>query len=136
MWGKHTLFEESLRSPLIISCPDISDAGESTQSIVETIDLYPTLCDLAGLPGPGDFLDGTSLVPILDDPRTPGHNAVSYKGNAQTIRTPTHRLIAHKNGHLELYDHRTPEGETRNVAESDPATAKKLLEQLRLKREP
>ncbi|MFO7901255.1 MAG: sulfatase [Pirellulaceae bacterium] len=136
VWGKHTLFEESLRSPLIISYPDISDAGESTQSIVETIDLYPTLCDLAGLPQPGDFLDGTSLVPILDDTRTPGHNAVSYKGNVQTIRTPTHRLIAHKNGHLELYDHRTPEGETRNVAESDPATAKKLLEQLRLKREP
>ncbi|MFW6169661.1 MAG: sulfatase [Planctomycetota bacterium] len=136
VWGKHTLFEESLRSPLIISCPDMSEAGESTPSIVETIDLYPTLCELADLPRPGDFLHGTSLVPILDDPETPGHDAVSYKGNVQTIRTDTHRLIAHNNGHLELYDYRQPDGETRNIAESEPETAKKLLEQLRLKREP
>lgn len=135
VWGKHALFEESLRSPLIISAPSVSRAGQSTQAVVETIDLYPTLCDLAGLPRPGSFLDGTSLQPILDDPQSPGHTAVSYKGNVQTIRTPTHRLIAHNNGHLELYDHRTPEGETRNVAEAHPELAQKLLKHLRRKRQ-
>ncbi len=130
VWGKHTLFEESLRSPLVICYPGIPRAGEATQSVVETIDVFPTLCDLAGLPKPA-FLDGTSLLPILEDPGAPGHTAVSYKGNVETIRTDTHRLIAHSGGHLELYDHRTPEGETRNLAPSDPGTAHELLAQLR-----
>jgi iduronate 2-sulfatase len=133
VWGKHTLFEESLRSPLIVSHPGISHAGEATQSIVETIDVFPTLCELARLPKP-DFLDGTSLVPMLENPRAPGHVAISYSRGTQTIRTDTHRLIAHNNGHLELYDHRTPEGETRNRAQSDTATVKKLLERLRERR--
>jgi iduronate 2-sulfatase len=130
VWGKHTLFEESLRSPLIISHPDIPHAGESTDSTVETLDVFPTLCELAGLPQP-DFLDGTSLVPMLENPTAPGHPAISYQRTTQTIRTDTHRLIAHKDGRLELYDHRTRDAETRNVAESHPATAKNLLKQLR-----
>lgn len=129
VWGKHTLFEESLRSPLIISHSGIPRAGVAAQAVVETIDVFPTLCDLAGLPKPR-FLDGTSLIPTLQSPETPGHPACSYTGNAQTIRTDTHRLIAHKDGRLELYDHRTPEGETRNRAEHDRTTAKQLLEQL------
>jgi iduronate 2-sulfatase len=130
VWGKHTLFEQSLRSPLIVSHAGIPAAGKATDSIVETIDVFPTLCDLAGLPQP-DFLDGTSLVPILTNPQAPGHCAIAYQRSTQTIRTDSHRLIAHQNGHLELYDHRTPDAETRNLASSDPATAQKLLEQLR-----
>ena len=63
--------------------------------------MFPTLCDLTGLPKP-DFLDGTSLVPILEDPRAPGHSACSYKGNVRTIRTEAYRLVAHDGGHLEL----------------------------------
>jgi len=130
VWGKHTLFEESLRSPLIIACPRIAHAGTPTDSIVETIDLFPTLCDLTDLPKP-DFLDGTSLVPILNHPQAPGHAACSYMSNCQSIRTDTHRLIAHKDGYLELYDHGRPRTEPRNLASSDPATAELLLKQLR-----
>ena len=59
--------------------------------------------------------------------RTPGHSAFAYKGNVRTIRSETHRLIAHGDGHVELYDHRTPEAETQNVAESDPVTVMRLL---------
>lgn len=129
VWGKHTLFEESLRSPLIVSYPQIAHAGKPTDSIVETIDLFPTLCELAGLPQP-DFLDGTSLVPILNRPQTPGRPALSYMGDCQTIRTDTHRLIAHKDGYLELYNHGEPRDQIQNRANSDPATAKKLLKQL------
>ncbi len=130
VWGKHTLFEESLRSPLIVSHPGIAHAGKASDCVVETIDVFPTLCDLAGLRTP-EGLDGATLVPILKDPAAAGRTACSYTGSARTIRTATHRLIAHRGGHLELYDHRTPQGETRNLAESDPATAAKLLEQLR-----
>ena len=59
IWGKHALFEESLRSPLIIAHRDIAEPGVATDAIVESLDVFPTLCDLAGLPVP-DFVDGVS----------------------------------------------------------------------------
>lgn len=125
LWGKHALFEESLRSPLIIASPDVRQPGTPTQAIVESIDLFPTVCDLAGLPRP-DFTDGESLVPQLKDPAAPGDVAISYT-RERTIRTDSHRLIAHRNGHIELYDHRTPAGETQNIADAHPDLVKELL---------
>ena len=129
IWGKHALFEESLHSPLIIAHPGIKSPGEPTESMVETIDIFPTIADLAGLPHP-EFSDGVSLRPILTTPTAPGHAAISYT-NARTIRTQTHRLIQHKDGHIELYDHRTPEAETRNVASEQPDAVKNLVAQLK-----
>lgn len=133
IWGKHALFEESLRSPLIVVAPQVRLPGQSSPSIVETLDLFPTLCELAALPIPPG-LDGTSLLPQLIDPSIPGHPAISYNGGAATLRTPTHRLIAHRNGSLELYDHRTPHGETLNLAPTQPKLAKKLLTTLQERR--
>lgn len=128
IWGKHALFEESLRSPLILSYRDLHLAGQATRSVVETLDIFPTLCELTGLPQP-DGLDGVSLVPLLKDPGAPGHSAISY-ASAQTIRTATHRLIVHPKGELELYDHRQPDAETRNLAEQFPDLVRSLKEQL------
>ena len=130
IWGKHALFEESLRSPLIVFHPGINKPGEATDSIVETLDLFPTLCDLTGLPQP-DFIHGKSLKPILDNPAAPGHAAVSYSRGSRTIRTKTHRLILHKDGYAELYDHDSPEKETRNVADENAALVKSLSHQLK-----
>jgi iduronate 2-sulfatase len=136
VWGKHTLFEESLRSPLIVSHPGMKKTGESTEAVVETLDLFPTLCDLAGVAMP-DFVDGISLRPLLDNPAGSGHPAISYGGSAKTIRTDTHRLILHKNGYAELYDHTSADKETKNVAEANPALVKDLSTYLqkRLNRE-
>ncbi|MDX1566002.1 MAG: sulfatase-like hydrolase/transferase, partial [Phycisphaeraceae bacterium] len=126
IWGKHALFNESLRSPLIVSYPGLKAPGRATESTVETLDIFPTLCELAGLPKP-TFAQGVSLKPILDDPSADGHPAISYRGNRTTVRTKTHRLIVHgKGGHVELYDHTTPEKETKNVAGANPALVKKL----------
>lgn len=130
VWGKHTLFEESLRSPLIISYPGMHKPGESTHSIVETLDIFPTLCELANVPKP-HFAHGASLCPLLKDPASAGHAAISYgPGGATTIRTDTHRLILHKNGYAELYDHASKAKETKNVAEDHPDLVKKLRAQL------
>ena len=93
------------------------------------MDLFPTVCDLAGLEKP-DFLHGQSLAPILKNPQAKGHPAIAYRGGAQTIRTDTHRLITHQKGELELYDHTTPEGETKNLAADQPKKASVLLKQL------
>ncbi len=129
IWGKHALFEESLRSPLIIQYKGIAKPGQASRSIVETLDIFPTLCQLAGLPA-ADFAQGVSLGPILDDPAAPGHVAISYGGNRRTIRTDSHRLIAHKDGYAELYDHRSPEKETQNLAADHPELVKQLRRQL------
>ena len=135
IWGKHSLFEESLHSPLIISYPGIPKPGEKTEAIVETLDIFPTLCELAELPMP-EFVDGVSLKPILQSSTAPGHAAISYANKRQTIRTPSHRLIAHGNDYNELYDHTTPEGETKNIAADQPELVKQLRKQIqeRLKR--
>jgi iduronate 2-sulfatase len=130
IWGKHALFEESLRSPLIISYPGMSKAGEATRAMVETLDLFPTLADLAEIPQPS-FVQGQSLRSVLENPsKAKGHPAISYSGRAQSIRTDTHRLITHKDGHIELYDHRSEEGETKNLADSKPRLASELQKRI------
>lgn len=129
IWGKHSLFEESLRSPLIISYPGLPDAGKATDAMVETLDLFPTLCDLTGLPQP-DSVNGVSLRPILENPSSAGHPAVSYQRGAATFRTDTHRLIRHSDGYAELYDHTSAEKETKNIAESNPELVRELSQQL------
>ena len=129
VWGKHTLFEESLRSPLIIAHKGIAHAGKPTTAIAETIDLYPTLCQLAGLDTP-KFLHGQSLVPQLQDPATPGHVAVSYAGGAKTVRSDTHRLILHKSGVAELYRHDTPQSFSGNLSAENKCLVEELAKQL------
>jgi iduronate 2-sulfatase len=129
VWGKHTLFEESLRSPLIIAHKSIPSKGEGTQAIVETIDIYPTLCDLAGLQRPG-FLHGQSLKPQLISTSAAGHLAVSYAGSAQTIRNETHRLILHKNGETELYEQSSLDYPTENLSEKNQELVADLKKQL------
>lgn len=125
VWGKHTLFEESLRSPLIISHPDIALPGQTTDAMVETLDIFPTLCDLTGLPHP-EFAHGVSLQPLLKSPMSSGHPAVAYGGANRTIRTDTHRLILHKDGYAELYDHTSAAKETKNVAEAHAEIVEQL----------
>lgn len=130
IWGKHALFEESLRSPLVISYPGMPNSGTASKATVETLDVFPTLVELAKLPKPS-YTQGESLVAMINAPtKSKGHPAISYSKNAQTIRTATHRLIAHKDGHLELYDHQTADGETKNLADAQPKLAKQLRAKL------
>ena len=130
IWGKHALFEESLRSPLILSYPGMKQAGAHTEAVVETLDIFPTLNQLAGLPKV-PFAHGRSLKPLLNEPtKSAGHAAISYGGKGETIRNDTHRLIKHRDGHIELYDHRSPLGETKNVAGDFPKLVAVLKEQL------
>lgn len=68
MWCKHTNYEQATRVPLMIIRPGDAGAGGRSQSPVEFLDVYPTLCDLAGITAPKE-LQGLSLVPILNDPK-------------------------------------------------------------------
>ena len=75
MWGKHTNWEQATRVPLIIKAPGMKEAGIS-DSPVECIDVFPTLCELAGVSIPNS-LDGKSLVPVLRNPR---RNCQRFRG--------------------------------------------------------
>lgn len=133
IWGKHSLFEESLHSPMIIHYPGMSQQGAATDAIVETLDIFPTLCDLTGLEMP-DFAQGESLKGILENPATAtGHPALGYWKKFKTIRTATHRLSLHEDGFVELYDHTSVDKETKNVAEQYPDLVEELTQSLKAK---
>jgi iduronate 2-sulfatase len=129
VWGKHTLFEESLRSPLVIRFPGIEKSGMASDAVVETVDIFPTLCELAGIPVPRG-LSGKSLKSQLSNPNATGDVAMAFAPQAETIRTAQYRLIRHSQKKdefaYELYDHTSPEGETKNLAEVKPEIVKEL----------
>jgi iduronate 2-sulfatase len=134
IWGKHSLFEESLHAPLIIRAPGMAAPGAKSSAIVETLDIFPTLCNLAGLPAP-EVLHGKSLHAQLKNPDTPGQVAVAYQAGAETVRTDRHRLIRHRakqaaKPYFELYDHQSPDQETRNIAEEHPDLVESLSRML------
>jgi iduronate 2-sulfatase len=133
IWGKHCLFEEALHSPLIIRVPGQQKPGAASRAIVETIDIYPTLAALAGLPASNEC-DGRSLVPQLEDPAaaSDGMAAGFWQGGA-TLRTDTHRLIlsGKDRANVELYDHRENPAESANVAGEQAETAEALRSRLK-----
>ena len=133
-WGKHSNVENDVNAPLILSAPGMKSVGAHTDALVEFVDIYPTLCELAGLPLP-DHLEGTSLKPLLDDAKRPWKTAAfsqyPRKQNLMgyTMRTDRYRLTVwvDRNDHTkvdatELYDHQTDPQENVNVAK-DPANA-------------
>lgn len=67
VWGKATNYEIATRVPLIIWTPDMQTRGEKTEALVELVDIYPTLCELAGVAVP-EHTEGHSFVPLLDKP--------------------------------------------------------------------
>jgi len=77
IWGKATNYEIATRVPLIIWTPDMPDQnrGKATNALVELVDVYPTLCDLAGIASPG-HLEGSSFALLLDDPERYWKSAV------------------------------------------------------------
>ena len=98
-------------------------------AIVESLDIFPTLCDLSAVPMP-DFTQGSSLVPIMKNPKSDGHTAVAYTSGATTLRTDNYRFIQHCNGDLELYDHVTDPFEIENIASENPDLVIKFRKQL------
>jgi len=127
MWHKESNFEESARVPLIVVAPGKKKNAVSPR-VVELVDLYPTACQLAGLPVPKG-LQGTSLVPLLETPERawdrPAFTQIQRKGfMGRSVRTERWRYIEWDEGKkgVHLYDHRRDPSEYVNLAE-DPKHA-------------
>lgn len=130
IWGKHALFEESLRSPLLIRVPGSPPASVmKSDTIVESVDIFPTICELSGLAQP-DFVQGESLVGILRGEPATKQLAVSYFKQTRSLRTDRYRLIVHRDGYRELYDHAQQPGETENIAQQFPELCDELQHSL------
>ena len=126
MWCKHTNFELDTHATLMLSAPDMKAAGQRTRNLVEFVDIYPTLCDLAGLEEPG-HLEGLSMAPLLDNPTQPCKEAaysqypqgsmMGYSVRTDRYRyTEWRRLGSTEITAQELYDHETDPDENVNVA--------------------
>jgi len=120
LWCKHSCYETSMQIPLIVRAPGIAGGGRRA-ALIESIDLYPSLCELAGLPLP-EHLQGRSFAALMADPQAEWKQAaVGRFQNGDTIRTDTFRFTEYTNakGRLisqMLYDHAVDPGENANVA--------------------
>ena len=123
LWGKQTLFEVVLHSPLIVSIPQQTYSNTKTDALAELVDIYPTLCDACQLPIPPQ-LEGTSLLPVIEQPTRPWKSAVfsRFRGAAGwgfSTRTEQYRYTEwgpYGRGGQELYDYDADPDETVNIA--------------------
>ena len=141
-WGKMTNFNIDLKVPIIIRSPDQKMRGKKTYGIVELVDLFPTICELANIEVP-DYFQGTSLTALMDQPeqdwkaaafsqfhRRPKVSADGKRYMGYSMNTPKYHYIEwytwdHESGekgvlqNVELYDRIKDPLETKNIALSE-----------------
>lgn len=154
LWNKHTNFEQATRSPLIIAGPGVN-GGVVTRTPTEFLDIYPTLCAMAGLPMPDQKLDGINLQPLFTNPDTALRQAarsqyprgrdenklMGYSIRSERFRLTEWIMSDYQSGQfngpteaLELYDYANDPGETVNLA-GDPEFAQTVTQMRPLLRE-
>ncbi|MDB4712317.1 sulfatase [Verrucomicrobiales bacterium] len=136
IWTKHTNYEQANRIPIIISAPGISRPGSSTKQLMESVDIFPTLNELAGIPpikGPQP-IDGLSMAEVIKEPskriRNHAFHAYPKAKMGRAIRTEQFRMVEWKKKgtptEYELYDYSNDPYETENIATEKPQELKKL----------
>ncbi|MCF6332463.1 MAG: sulfatase [Draconibacterium sp.] len=130
VWGKHTIFERALKSPLIIRLPK-NIGGETIQQVVSTTDIYPTLMELCGTPA-NYPLDGESLTGLMKNKNNESwrNTAYSYYRKGISLRTEKYRLTKYfrkQEPVIELYDHQTDPNESKNIAAENSDIVERLM---------
>ncbi|WP_298860057.1 sulfatase [uncultured Gimesia sp.] len=134
LWCKHSCYETSMQIPLIVRAPGIK-GGQRRAALIESIDVYPSLCTLAGLPLP-EHLQGQSFAGLMRNPKAKWKQAaVGRYRNGDTIRTDTFRFTEYTNQNGKqtsrmLYNHAVDPGENINVSKKQPDTISDLASQL------
>ncbi|HKJ78155.1 MAG TPA: sulfatase-like hydrolase/transferase, partial [Prolixibacteraceae bacterium] len=127
LWCKHCNFKSSLHVPMIVKAPGKTD-GKKSNAITEYIDVYPSLCELAGLPIP-DHVDGESFVPLMDGGNMEKDYAISKYFNGVTLVKGDlfYTEFIDEKGNLNtrmLFDHSTDPLELDNLAQKPEYKAK------------
>lgn len=134
-WNKNTLFERSCRVPFIIAAPGMK-GGQTSRSLVEFVDLYPTVAGFCGLKMPHTPA-GINLRPIFQNPAASVKDAAftyisrNPKLNAQSVRTARWRFNLWSDGQTELYDHDADPEEHHNVSAQRADVVKELTARLK-----
>lgn len=117
LWCKHALFNTSTFTPLMIRAPGFKN-GQRTEALVEFVDIYPSLCELAGVPLP-EHLQGKSFVPLLKNPDADWKEAAfsRYHGG-ESVTTERYSYSEWNGGTRMLYDHEKDPDENVNVSEN------------------
>lgn len=132
IWGKHSLFDNALKSTLIIKIPGrkTRQLQKNIKTIVETVDIYPTLLDICKTEKPYQ-LDGESLVGLLNNKKNRDKDiAYSYFKEGISLRTSRYRLTKYYRQEapaIELYDHSSDPLESINVAHKHTDVVNHLL---------
>lgn len=120
--GKHLVLERGVHAPLIIRAPAMKFPGRATEGIVESLDIYPTLAKLCGLTPPAN-IQGTSLVPMLNNPDAPGKGWAYSRDintlNQDSVRTDRWRLVRVGSAY-DLYDLQAAPFELNDVSAAFP----------------
>src|SRR5262249_5305004 len=143
--SKHTNYEEATHIPLLIVAPGVTRPNTRSHALVETVDIYPTLRELAGLQDSkvSQPLEGLSFVPVLKSPRHKTKDAIFhvFPRNRRSdgailgraVRTDRYRLVEWKKpgspastADFELYDYKADPLETKNLASTKPEIVKQL----------
>jgi uncharacterized sulfatase len=136
---KGTLYEGGIRVPLIVRWPGVVEAGSVESTPVSSIDLYPTILEIAGVnPAPRSTVDGESLLPLLSqegdlqrDTLYWHYPAYHHSRPAGAVRQGRWKLIEFFDDEaLELYDLEVDVGETKNLARVEPEKARSLEKKL------
>ena len=105
LMGKQNMYDHSIRIPLLISGPGIP-AGKRIDDLVYQHSVFPTTCELAGVPVP-KTVEFPSLAPLLRGSATPVHDSVfcRYRNFQRAVRTREHKLIVYPQiGRVQLFD--------------------------------
>jgi arylsulfatase A-like enzyme len=105
-WRKFALWEETTRMPYIWVVPQVTKPGGVCGRTVDLMSVYPTLCDLCGIPKP-KHVEGATITPLLRDPHATWQEPAitTFRRNNHAIRTERWRYIRYADGGEELYDH-------------------------------
>lgn len=116
-WRKFALWDEATRAPYIWVVPGLTKPGGVCNRTVDYMQIYPTLCDVAGLPKP-KHVEGESIRKLLADPSAawdkPAVTTWLYKNHA--VRTEDWRYIRYADGGEELYHNSVDPLEWTNLA--------------------
>ena len=114
-WGKHNVLHLATNSPLIVSAPGFA-AGQRCERLVEFVDIYPSLCDLAGITTVNETLQGSSFKPLLSSPGRPWKKAAFSKyGAAVSVITDRYNYAEFTNGEKMLFDLEQDASENVNI---------------------
>ena len=144
IWQKRTLFEQGSKAPLIIRAPNIEGNGQPCRRVVEFVDIYPSLTELANIPTPKE-IEGRSLTPLLKNPLSkwnsfaitqvlrPADSRLESPVMGRSIRSERWRYSDWAEGKhgVELYDHFADPMEFNNLAIKPTRDNQKIMKRLR-----